>query len=168
MWRLLSFFFCVRCSLLFWVMFYHSYCGRAVGQPCRCPQALNGAEHRLDHRWWAGCLSELAAGLNYGAGFGFLYSLAEGFSTICELFVDSSGSHVLEYIWVRERRGWGGTATSVAGCRCTSRAHLVEMPLHSLIMPKILCKSPSHRGQILLACLHSTFVGFLLGMLGHL
>lgn len=80
------------------MILYHLFCGRAVGQPCECPQALIGAEHRLDHKRWAGCLSELAPGLNYGVGFGFLYSLAEEFFSICELFVVSSGSHVLEYI----------------------------------------------------------------------
>lgn len=76
-------FFCVKHSLLFWVMFYHSSCGRRLNQPCWFPHTFSEAEHRqraagLDYVWisfpslapFGSCL-QTATGLMFWNTFGW-------------------------------------------------------------------------------------------------
>lgn len=93
-----SLFFYVRCSLLFWVRFYHSFCGRAVGQPFGAPR--HSMEQSTGWITDDGLGASLILQLDWimMLGLDFFYNLAEEFSTICELFVVGVGSHVLEHI----------------------------------------------------------------------
>lgn len=130
---LLSFSFCVRCSLLFWVMFHHSFCGvghwaNPVGAPTHSVEQSTG---------WVCSWIELC----------LAFCSVWRFSTIWELFVASSRSDVLECIWVREKRGWEGLETPGFGvfvCMC-------GWDLPGLTAKKS-SKGLSHHDQILLAC----------------